>query len=71
MFMATNEVRAEKERDFTESAPDGEGALGFDNIPLQGESTQINDIIMIALRSVCFLAITIVSTCSNSRGVQE
>jgi len=35
--MATNEVMIEKERDFTDSAPVGEGALGFDDTTLQGE----------------------------------
>jgi len=33
--MATNEVRTEKERDFTDSAPTGEGTLAFDDITLQ------------------------------------
>lgn len=35
--MATNEVRAEKKRDSTDSAPAGEGTLGFDDTTLQGE----------------------------------
>lgn len=36
--MATNEVRAEKERDFT---PASEGNLGFDDVTLKGERTQL------------------------------
>lgn len=36
--MATNEVTIEKERDFKDSAPAGEGTLGFDDTTLQGET---------------------------------
>ena len=37
LFMATNEVRSEKEGDFTDFASAGEGTLGFDDNTLQGE----------------------------------
>ena len=43
MFMATNQVRAEKESDVT---PASEGKLGFDDITLKGERSKLttNDI---------------------------
>lgn len=37
LFMATNEVRSEKEGDFTDFVSAGEGTLDFDDKTLQGE----------------------------------